>query len=97
MENKQIDWIQGIRKEIDEIDNQIINLIGQRFKIIKQIGEYKKSNNVPMMQNDRVTRVIERCCQMGEEYKLNKDMIKKIYNIIIEEACDIETKIIESN
>ena len=37
--------LMSLRQEIDEVDNQIIELLGQRMQIINRVGELKKNNN----------------------------------------------------
>ncbi|MFT5703650.1 MAG: chorismate mutase [Rickettsiales bacterium] len=34
-----------LRSKIDEIDDKLINLLGQRIELVKEVGEYKKSIN----------------------------------------------------
>lgn len=35
----------ALRQEIDEVDNKIIGLLGQRMQIINRVGDLKKNNN----------------------------------------------------
>ena len=37
-----------LRSQIDNIDDQIISLFGQRMEVAAQIGDYKKQNNLPI-------------------------------------------------
>lgn len=83
------------RKELNEIDASLIELLGRRFKIIQDVAEYKKEMNIPMMQSKRVDEVKDRCAKMGEEYDLDGDFIRNLYTLIIDEACRIEDIIID--
>jgi len=83
------------RKELNEIDASLIELLGRRFKIIRDVGDYKKEMNIPMMQSGRVDEVKDRCAKMGEEYDLDSDFIRNLYTLIIDEACRIEDIIID--
>lgn len=83
------------RKELNEIDASLIELLGRRFKIIRDVGIYKKEANIPMMQSKRVDEVKDRCARMGEEYDLDGDFIRNLYTLIIDEACRVEDIIID--
>ena len=89
--------LQNFRLELNRIDSELIKLLGERFKIIDQVGHYKKSNGIAMMQPARVDEVKERCATMGEEYGLDRDFIKSIYTVIIDEACRLEDIIIDQD
>ena len=90
-----MDRLAGFRKELNEIDASLIELLGRRFKIIRDVGAYKKGANIPMMQSKRVDEVKDRCARMGEEYDLDGAFIRSLYALIIDEACRIEDTIID--
>ncbi len=83
------------RKQLNEIDEHVIELLGRRFEIIRAVGYYKKEQNIPMMQSKRVGEVKERCATLGLQYELDADFIKNLYGIIIDEACRVEDLIID--
>lgn len=71
------------RKIIDEIDELIVNLLAKRMKIVKNVGKYKKENNLPPLDNVRWKEVI----------KSKKGFVKKIWEMIHKEALKIEKSI----
>ena len=79
MKNK----LENLRKQIDEIDESIIILLDKRMKIVKIVGLLKKERNTPALDLVRWQKVI----------KLKKGYIKKIWEIIHEEALKIEKSI----
>ncbi len=83
------------RKQINEIDERIIELLGRRFKIIRTVGFYKKEQNIPMMQSKRVDEVKNRCATLGLQFELDAGFIKNLYGTIIDEACRVEDLIID--
>lgn len=74
------------RKEIDHIDYQLIDLLGQRMEIAKEIGLCKKRDNVALFQPDRWSEVIRSRIEMGIKNKLSEDFILQIYESIHEES-----------
>lgn len=86
--------IDELRKELDAIDDKILELLKQRFDLIIQIAEYKKINNIPMMQPMRVEFVLEKAKKLAREYGLSETYVTELYKIIIDEACRMEDEII---
>ena len=74
--------LDNLRKQIDEIDESIIVLLAKRMKIVEKIGGFKKKNNIPVFDKLRWQKVI----------KSKKGFVKKIYNIIHEEALKVENR-----
>ena len=45
--------LDSLRTQIDDSDEKMLELIAERFKLIKEIGNYKKENNTTILQPDR--------------------------------------------
>ena len=48
-----------LRKEIDEIDTQLLALFERRMDVSKQVGAYKKERNLPVLVLEREQMVIK--------------------------------------
>ena len=48
------------RKELNGIDDQIVQLLNDRYRICTQIGEYKKAHNMEVLDASREQAVIDR-------------------------------------
>ncbi len=84
-----------LRKNLDDIDDKLLELLVKRFKIIFLIGQHKKENQIPMMQNHRVDHVINKSKSIAEKNNLNPKFFERIYQTIIDVACDMEDEIID--
>ena len=51
--------LNSLRNKIDKIDNEIIDLLNDRFDIVKEIGEYKKENNIPVEDKTREEIILQ--------------------------------------
>lgn len=87
-------WLQKKRQEIDIIDAELADLLKKRFKIVEEIGHYKKENNIPVMQNSRVEEIMKKCEFLAGEKKLDPEFLKKLYKLIINHACRLESEMI---
>jgi len=74
------------RKEIDKIDNQIIELLNKRGKIVQKIGNLKKIVDLDVFQPQREKEIIKR--MKNKSKLLNKVSIEAIWKEIID-ACKI--------
>ena len=80
------------RLQIDEIDDQIMSLIKQRFNITKQVGEWKKEHNVFIFQQNRYDEILKKNEIRSKRYGLELDLINSIFNIIHEKSVDQQLK-----
>jgi chorismate mutase len=81
------------RKEIDNIDDQVINLLAKRLTIIKKIGKYKKENQLPPLDNKRWTQLLDALTAKGEQLQLDPSFIKNLYNTIHEYTLSVQKKL----
>ncbi|WOO87347.1 chorismate mutase [Mollicutes bacterium LVI A0039] len=56
------------RDEIDKIDEQLFALLNQRFKITKQVGEYKRANNIQILNANREGEIINKISSLDLEH-----------------------------
>ncbi len=75
-----------LRRQIDEIDEQLLELLAKRMRISKEIGVYKKEHNMPILQSPRYSEILEKRSVMGAELELSTDFVKEILQEIHEES-----------
>ncbi len=63
--------MQRSRVKINEIDKEIARLFNERFKIVKDIKEYKKLHNLPITDKEREKALLkENLKYIDEEFSL---------------------------
>lgn len=82
-----------LRKEIDQIDNQIIKLLHQRKKIVEKVGLFKKKQGWPIFNKARELEIDKKLDKFALKYGLRKTFLQKIWKTIIDEAKVIEKKV----
>ena len=83
-----------MRTQIDLIDDQIMDMLGKRMKIVDGIGALKKKNNVAILQVKRWNEVLGRMILEGEQNKLSEEFVLKIYKAIHQESINHQKKVI---
>ena len=76
--------IEQLRARIDVIDESILAALGERMDVSRKIGEYKKKNNIAIIQASRWDTVLERVRSIGAGYGLDPDFVETLYNTIHE-------------
>lgn len=83
-----------LRRIIDSIDEEMIQILAKRMQVVEKIGEYKKENNVTIFQLERWNEIIQTRTTMGENLQLNPDFVQRILQEIHKESLQIQTDIL---
>ena len=83
-----------LRSQIDVIDENLLNLLGARMKISKLIGEYKRRNNIAILQTSRWDEVLAKVVEQGAGQGLSKEFVMEIFNAIHESSVRIQNDIL---
>jgi chorismate mutase-like protein len=84
------------RRRLDKLDDQIARLLGERFATCREIALYKRANEIPMMQPERVTEVRARYLARGAEADLPADFTEGLFELLIDATCRMEDELIEA-
>ncbi|HAG71189.1 MAG TPA: chorismate mutase [Gammaproteobacteria bacterium] len=74
------------RARIDEIDQEIIKLLADRFFQTLQVGRIKASQELQSFDPDRETQKIQKLRQMSEEIGINADLVEALFTQIMQEV-----------
>ncbi len=83
------------RARLDQIDAQLVDLLGERFQICREVAVHKSENDVPMMQPGRVEIVRARYLQHGAEVDLPSDFTAGFFDLMIDATCRAEDELME--
>ncbi len=86
--------IDQLRAKIDIIDENLLYALGSRMKISRQIGEYKKNNNIAILQTSRWDEVLSKVVEKGKEFDLPEKFVKAFFNAIHEASVEAQNEII---
>jgi chorismate mutase len=87
--------LEPFRRRLDEIDNQIARLLGERLDICREVAVYKSEHGIPMMQPDRVKIVRERYLSRGAEAGLPEDFSSDLFELLIATTCRLEDELMD--
>ncbi len=95
-EREFITALEKLREQINHIDDELLQLLGQRMKIADKIGEYKKNNNVTILQTNRWNQILERAFEKGDLIGLSREFITKYFDAVHMESINHQNKIMNS-
>ncbi len=85
--------LKPFRKKIDTLDDQLVDLLVEREKIIREVADIKAENNIAPVLQDRVDEVRERNVTRGVKKGADENYMREIYTKIIELSCELEEQI----
>lgn len=88
--------LEGFRNQIDQLDKDIILHLADRMKLVEKIGEYKKENDVTILQVNRWDDIIKGRLSLGASLNLNEKFVRKILDVIHGESIAIQTEIMNN-
>ncbi len=81
-----ISELDEFRQKIDLVDDQIIELLSDRFQMIKQVGEYKREHNLAVYQPNRWHNVMESRISAGVNKNMTEKFMKSFLFAVHEES-----------
>ncbi|MBD0350250.1 MAG: bifunctional 3-deoxy-7-phosphoheptulonate synthase/chorismate mutase type II [Flavisolibacter sp.] len=88
--------MEKLRQQINHLDDELMHLLGQRMKIAEKIGQYKKENNITILQTKRWNEILERAYKKGEKFGLSKEFITKYFDAVHMESISHQNKVYHS-
>ncbi len=82
-----------LRKEIDILDDEIMNVLASRMKVAREIGMYKKENNMTILQTDRWNEILNKFVERGLQNGLTEEFITRIIKSIHDESIEQQEKV----
>ncbi|HZP48780.1 MAG TPA: chorismate mutase [Vicinamibacterales bacterium] len=81
-----------LRDDIDRVDEVIVRLLNERARVAVEIGQLKKTLDVPIYQPDREKQVLAHVRSVASEGPLGPDAIARLFERIIDEARRLERR-----
>ena len=93
---ENVEGINTLRKQIDGLDNELINLLSKRMRVCREIGQYKKDHNMTVLQTGRYNEILDKRGAQGALCGMSADFVKNIFEHIHEESVRQQIEVINS-
>jgi chorismate mutase len=88
--------LEKLRQQINQLDDELLQVLSTRMKVAQKIGEYKKNNDITILQTNRWNEILERAVAKGNILGLSDDFITKYMDAVHMESIQQQNKIMNS-
>ncbi|MBQ5750773.1 MAG: bifunctional 3-deoxy-7-phosphoheptulonate synthase/chorismate mutase type II [Bacteroidaceae bacterium] len=82
-----------LRQRIDNLDNDLISLLAERMRVSREIGHYKKENNMPIFQAHRYDEILTKRMAQASSLGMSPDFMKSVLEAIHEESVQQQVRL----
>lgn len=91
--SKQIESLDGLRRQIDQWDEELLRVLRSRMAISEQIGSYKKKENITILQTNRWSEILEDRLNKAKDLGLSEEFVIKVFKQIHQESINFQNKV----
>ena len=85
--------LEKLRQQINQLDDELLQVLSTRMKVAEKIGEYKKNNDITILQTNRWNEILERAVGKGNKIGLSEDFITKYMDAVHMESIQHQNKV----
>src|SRR5215210_7133182 len=85
--------LEKLRNQINHLDDELMQILSERMKVAEKIGQYKKENNITILQTNRWNEILESAFKKGEKLGLSKEFITKYFDAVHMESINHQNKV----
>ncbi len=93
-EHVTTEGIAMLRKQIDEMDTELMNLLAKRMRVCREIGQYKKEHNMTVFQANRYTEILDKRGAQGALLGMSPEFIAQVFENVHEESVRQQVEIL---
>ena len=83
--------LDDLRRDIDEVDREILRLLARRMQLVLQVGDYKRKHDLAVYDPERERRMLERLAS-NSPAPLSAESAKRIFERLIDESRSLEQR-----
>ncbi|QTH71974.1 chorismate mutase [Pseudoalteromonas xiamenensis] len=80
------DTLHALRRDINEIDSDLLVLLSKRRRLSYSVLEYKIANNKPIRDEAREQALLEKLIQYGKSLGLDGFYINNVFQVVLEDS-----------
>ncbi len=96
-DKKAKDALSVYRDQIDQLDDEIMQKLAARMKISEKIGQFKKENQITILQVSRWEEIIHTRVAMGLAMGLSEDFSREMLKLVHHESIQVQTSIMNKS
>jgi chorismate mutase len=85
--------LEKLRERLDNLDRELLEVLASRMSVVEQLGEYKRDNNVAVLQLDRWKKVHTSRADWSKSLNLYPEMVEELFKLIHMESIRKQTEV----
>lgn len=86
--------LEALRRQIDEVDNALIELLSKRMRVSREIGHFKREHKMTVVQTERYSEILDKRGAQGVLCGMAPEFMKTVFEAIHEESVRQQIDII---
>ncbi|MDX1401055.1 MAG: chorismate mutase [Kiloniellales bacterium] len=82
------------RRRIDELDSKIVQLLAERFQVVRDVAHLKALHDLPVRIPERIEEVCARNSAAAAALGVSEELVRQLFLKIIDESCTLEDELI---
>ncbi len=88
--------LEQLRQKIDNIDRELLEVLAARMAVVEKLGDYKRENNVAVLQLDRWKQLHTNRATMGKSLNLYPELVEEMFKLIHMESIRKQTEVMNN-
>lgn len=88
--------LEKLRQQINQLDDELLQVLSTRMKVAQKIGEYKKNNDITILQTGRWNEILDRAVSKGNKLGLSDDFVTKYMDAVHMESINQQNKVMNN-
>ena len=88
------DSLNELRAQIDKLDDQLLDLLVHRMRVSRDIGQYKKEHDMPILQTQRYEELLARRAAQAVQLGMDREFMRTVMQAIHEESVRQQMEIL---
>ena len=84
--NATTESLTELRSQIDKLDDELLELLSRRMRVSRDIGQYKKEHNMPVLQAQRYEELLARRADQAIRMGMDREFMRSVLQAIHEES-----------
>lgn len=75
-----------LRKQIDEIDQELVRVLARRFRVTEEVGQFKAANRLNAVDEARESMQRARLQQLAVQHSVSPELVNTIFRAIVQQV-----------
>ena len=93
--NATTESLNELRSQIDKLDDRLLELLARRMRVSREIGQYKKEHDMPVLQARRYEELLARRAAQAVEMGMDREFMRSVLQAIHEESIRQQMEVLK--